>query len=377
MKRILGAVVLVLLTSGCGPQPAGSSTPTAAASASASASSEPSADLSEPPSPTAGVASLSFERVFAIDGAELSSIVSVPGGFMAGGCRIAELGCTSALLLRSADGRSWSEVALPGAEGRRITTVAATPFGLLALGATATDTPPAHRAGWRSVDGLTWEPLTIPADDTIVFEQVVILPDRTVFLGADYAYDLVVSDIAWATADGSSWTSGTTPIRGIVAAQPGLVAIGDDCVDVCPVAENRVSRSHDGFMWTDETIPPEMAGMAVTTLAALDGRAIVGGISGNEAAATLWRDEATGWHMLQFADGAGYSVASVLVAAGRVLVLARSELGGPVKGWLSADSETFRPVEDDGLGDRFIVGSAGGGPLVLLVDYREIWIATF
>lgn len=325
-------------------------------------------------------ASASFEPVFRVDAADLNAIASFDGGFLAGGCRLnPEASCESAVLLRSPDGRSWSEVALPEAEGRRIMEVAQTPFGLIALGSTVDAESPLLRAAWHSTDGERWDPFTIGAPASIVFESVVVLPDRTVFLGADYAFEMFVSNIAWATVDGSSWTSGTTPTSHKVAAQPGLVAIGHECVDTCEAPVNHVYRSSDGFEWIEETIPADLAAMVIRMLAARDGHAIVGGTTSYAATseAALWLDEAPGWRRAELAGGSGYSVQSVLVHGENELVIARSDSDGSPKAWWSADGMTYAPVELSGLGDRSVRAAAGEDPLVLIVDSQEIWIAAF
>jgi len=386
VNRLAVAVVLAALVCACGTQDAVTPSTSTGVTASPASSATALPSPSDEASPTPSEAAISLERVFKVDGAELSSIVAVPGGFLAGGCRLltsadGSVTCKGALLLRSPDGRSWQEIALPGADGRRITTVAPTPFGLLALGATVTTEPPALRVAWRSVDGTAWEPFLMPALETIVFEQVVVLPDRTVFFGADYQYDLTVSDIAWATVDGvTSWTSGSTPITGKIAADPGLVAAGSECVDVCDTEMLSVHRSNDGFDWTEEQIPGALVATDLRVLSARDGRALLGGALGprESPGAVLWYDDETlGWRPTNLVGGEGFAVVSVLVIDNRELVIGRSDADGATKAWLSTDHETYTPIEVSWSRDPYVRAAVGEGPLVLLVDDSEFWFASF
>lgn len=381
MNRFVVAFLFAALACACGQRPSASPILTAGATTAAAPTPTTSAGPSELASPTPLAASVSLDPVFRDDAAELRTITSVDGGFLAGGCRLnSEFACRGALLLRSPDGRSWSEVALPEVDGRRIVEVAQTPFGLLALGVTLVEEPPAFRVAWRSVDGTSWEPFAIPAPATIVFEQVVILPDRTVLLGGDYAFDMTVSDIAWATVDGSSWTSGTTPISAKVAAQPGLVAVGNGCVDVCPPETvNGIYRSTDGFEWTNETTPVDLAAAQISSLGVRDGRAVVGGtlFAPTGGSALLWHDEPLGWRETLLPGGAGYSFPSVLVIGDRELVIARSGVDGRPMGWWSADAVTYATVPVFELRQHYVTDVAGEDPLVLLVDFKEIWVADF
>jgi hypothetical protein len=176
--------------------------------------------------PTPSAVAISFERVFKDPGDVLTSLVALPDGFLAGGCRvgISAVGlfkCPRALLLRSLDGRSWSEVTLPDAAGRGIKTVARTPFGLIVLGTDVTADRGTVHVAWRSVDGTLWEPFPIPAPESIVFERTISLADRTVFFGGDTT-DVFGGGVAWATVDGITWTSGTAPFSPSVAASRAL-----------------------------------------------------------------------------------------------------------------------------------------------------------
>jgi hypothetical protein len=377
IRRSLAALAL-LICSACATPAAtltpgpGSAEPTMTTPASPSAAASP----SEAPSPSAPVTRLAFQLAASIERAELVTIADVGTGYLVGGCRLDPSGeCQGALVLRSTDGRAWTEVALPDAAGKRVVRVARTPLGLMALGVTVVSEPPAQRAAWRSSDGILWEALSIDAPETIVFETVASLPDRTVFFGADYAFEFAVEDIAYATADGTSWTSGSAPFVTKVAADPGVVAVGDPCIDICTGETTHAYRSVDGFTWTEDPLPDAMVPTGVTATAAWDGHAIVGGMTqlGGPLGATLWLDGATGWSPIPLERGAAISVQAILVTPDGLAVLGTGG-GEGYQGWWSADGRTFRSVAVEGLGDVFIAGSAGSAETLLLVDDREVWL---
>ena len=379
--RAISVLVLAAVAMGCGrsatsvaPTHAPSTTPTATGSTAAT----------EAPSPTSEVPTLTFESTFAFVGGDLNAITAIDRGYLAGGCRYrppsgdGTVGCSEAIVLSSPDGRTWSEVDLPDAANKRVIEIARTPFGLVALGYTVVSEPPAFRAAWRSTDGHRWEPWSIDVPPTIAFDDVVVLPDRTLFIGEDYAADIPGSSEAWATVDGTSWSSGGMPNIPKVAAHPGVVAVGLECEGCEPGEENHLYRSSDGFEWTAESIPAEMAATTVSWLAARDGRAIIGGwtssTGGSEA--ILWHDDPDGWRPVHLEGGVGYRIAAVLVVAHGELVHGRSDSDGPAKGWWSADGRTYSPIDVGGLGDAYIADATGLDPLVLLID-SQLWVMRF
>ena len=385
--RFIVAIALAAATCACGMQAGASPTPSPSATASLT-SAAPSSPPPDEPSATPEVAGVSFERVFELEGASLGTIAAVPGGYIAGGCRHQPVaadgswgGCREALLLSSPDGRSWSEVSLPEAEGRGIAVVAHTHLGLLALGSNGGVDFVRQRAAWRSVDGTTWELFTMPAPETVIFERVVGLSDRTLLVGADAAEDFVRAH-TWATADGSSWTSGQPPIVPVIDGGTELVSVGKGCgSDTCEAdSPTRVWRSIDGFEWAEETIPDDFVATAYTAFGIRNGRTIVGGTIGTDSSRelVLWHDDEMGWRRTTLEGGAGYLITSILDIAERHLVIASSDTDGPPIAWWSADTLVYERVELLGLGDHVIVGAAGHDPLVTIIEgQKELWAASF
>jgi hypothetical protein len=312
-----------------------------------------------------------------VQGAELYDVVAFAGGYAAAGCRLRPAGgCSEALALHSPDGRTWTPADVAGAAGRRVLDLADTPLGLFAFGSNEADQPPLSRTVWQSGDGTRWEPLTLPAPDSIVFSHVVVLGDRTVLFGFDSAYDFATETEAWSTADGQAWTSGTTPLSPKIAAYPGIVAIGDECVDVCAESPVSVFRSVDGLAWTGDPVDPVLAQARVQVLGSWSGRAVVGGLLAGDGVAqpAVWFDDPGGWRMAPLDDGAGFGVDAILDLGDRLLVVGRSDDETPTRAWWSVDGRSWQRTADDIIGGR-VVGSGGDEPLVVLVDYTSIWVA--
>jgi hypothetical protein len=160
---------------------------------------------------------------------------------------------------------------------------------------------------------------------------------------------------------------------------PGLVAAGSECVDVCDTDLISVERSMDGLTWSEVQIPSAMAATGLGTLSARDGRALLGGALSPRTApkAVLWYDDATaGWTSTRLVGGAGYFVTSVLGIDGRELVIGQSSTAAP-KAWLRSDQGVYSPVGIKWARDRSIRGAVGEGPLLLLVNDNELWLASF
>ena len=388
MKLALVACVLALAGCSAASAPSSldpSSSPVAGASTPGSSPTAPAPSPS--PAPTASSASsglgITFEQVATVESTELYAAAAFEGGFVVGGCRLRPESewadhdpCAKARVLYSPDGRSWTDGELTGAAGRRILAFADTPLGLLALGSNTASEPPLARSIWRSTDGSGWEPFSMPAPDAIVFSAAFVLDNRTVLIGSDSSYDLSVETEAWATTDGRSWISGSTPMVAKVAASPGIVALGTDCVDVCPEdIPLRVFRSADGFAWTVGATGTSLAGGEVYALGAWVGRAVAGGAvdAGAVTTAAVWFDEPGGWRITSLPDGRGYAVDAFIAGWGRLIAVGRSDDDEQGRAWWTADGRRWEPATLGGVEAHALVAWAGVDPIVVVAGFKSIW----
>jgi hypothetical protein len=280
--------------------------------------------------------------------------------------------------MQSRDGRTWVETEVgPDAAKRLVLTLADTPLGLLALGEAFVDEPPGSRAAWRSVDGSTWEWFDIPAPEAIVFEQAAVLGNRTVLLGSDMTYDIAVQTEVWST-DGTSWTSGSTPVSPKVEGHPGLVAVGDECVDVCedglPI---QVFRSTDGLRWTKDARDPALTHARLIDMGSWKGRAVLAGARSDASGtrATVWIDGDNGWTIVALPGGEGWYAETVLELGDGLIVITRSDDDNTSRAWSSTNGHTWSRVSLEGVGDSYFGAVASGDPTVAIVNYQSIWIA--
>lgn len=371
---------------GAKPSPGSTAEPTASPTASAAPARSPALPPSPTPSPSQAVTGLRFEQVARVDNAELYAAVAFRGGFLVGGCRLrppsggSEGGCADPLVLRSTDGRSWTEAIISGSADRQIDGLAETPLGLLAFGSDRPDGPPKARTVWRSTDGSRWEPFAVPAPDPIVFTRAFVLAGRALLIGEDSSYDLSVETEVWATTDGLTWTHGETPMSAKITAPPGLVAIGDECADVCPDDPPlHVRRSADGFTWAEDVQDPALAaGRRQDPAVAWAGRAVVGGAlgDGSSAEATVWFDEPGGWRTVRLDGGQGYVVRTLIDAGDRLIAVGTADGGGPSRAWWTSNGQAWMSGVLDGIEDAYVAAWAGDDPLVVVVDYRSIWLSS-
>lgn len=363
---------------------AGASTPGSTPTASGpTASSAPTASSTPTASSAPSGLGITFEQVATVESTELYAAAAFGGGFVVGGCRLRPESewadhdpCAEARVLTSPDGRSWTDGRLTGAAGRRILAFADTPLGLLALGSNTASEPPLARSIWRSTDGSSWEPFSMPAPDAIVFSAAFVLNDRTVLIGSDSSYDFAVETEAWATADGRSWASGSTPMVAKVAASPGIVALGTECVDLCPDdVPVMVFRSADGFAWTKGAADPSLAGGEVYALGAWAGHAVAGGTVGAGALATaaVWFDEPGGWRRTTLPDGGGYAVQALIAAEGRLIAVSRSDDDEHGRAGWTADGRRWEPATLGGMEEHALSAWAGVDPIVVVAGFKTIW----
>jgi hypothetical protein len=159
----------------------------------------------------------------------------------------------------SVDGIAWQrhEVAILGDAnvGERMTSVVTGPHGFVAGGSVGPELFDRHARFWTSVDGGTWQPI---ADDPVAFANaevraITTFGDGFVAVGVVGTVQERSGAVAWTSADGSTWTRVDDPsfLGGIaVAVTPapfgGLVAVGSDLDRHEAAAWN----SPDGRHWT-------------------------------------------------------------------------------------------------------------------------------
>ena len=386
LALVAGVIFLAGCSAASGPSsPGPSALPTPGASPTLVPSTAAPGTATPGPTTSPGPSGLgiTFEPVATVEGTELYGAVAFEGGFVVGGCRLRPESewedhdpCAEARLLYSPDGRTWTDGELSGAAGRRILAFADTPLGLLAFGSNTASEPPLARSIWRSSDGSRWEPFSIPAPEAIVFSAAFVLNGRTVLIGSDSSYDFAVETEVWATTDGRQWTSGSTPMVAKVAASPGIVALGTDCVDLCPEdAPLRVFRSADGFAWTEGAADPSLAGGEAYALGAWGGHAVAGGAVGPGALATaaVWFDEPGGWRRTPLPGGGGYAVYTLIAGGGRLIAVGRSDDDEHGRAWWTADGRTWELGTLGGAEAHALGAWAGVDPIVVVAGFNTIW----
>ncbi len=151
----------------------------------------------------------------------------------------------------SSDGRAWEPraVAILGDESvaERMTSVVAMPGGFLAGGSVGPELFERHARFWISPDGGSWQPV---ADDSAAFadaevRSIVRFGDGYVAVGVLGSVQRYTGSVAWTSPDGRTWTRVDAPDLGrgravalVVAPFGGLVAVGSDL------------EEHEAFAWT-------------------------------------------------------------------------------------------------------------------------------
>jgi hypothetical protein len=159
----------------------------------------------------------------------------------------------------SLDGLAWQRHSVPalgdGDVAERMTTIVSTPHGYLAGGSAGPELFERHARFWTSVDGSDWQPAP---DDPAAFDNAevrAIAPfgDGLVAVGVVGKVQQPTGAVAWTSADGHSWTRVDDPsfVGGVAVAITtapfgGLVAVGSDLDRREAVAWT----SPDGHHWT-------------------------------------------------------------------------------------------------------------------------------
>jgi hypothetical protein len=150
----------------------------------------------------------------------------------------------------SADGARWERHAAPvlvRGTYERMTTVITVQGGFLAGGSAGPELFERHARFWHSADGTTWEAVT---DDPAAFDNAEVrsitrLGSELVAVGVVGSAQKPTAGVAWLSSDGSTWTRIDDPdfagaLTDSVVAAPfgGLVAVGSD------------TGRHEAVVWT-------------------------------------------------------------------------------------------------------------------------------
>ena len=187
----------------------------------------------------------------------------------------------------SQDGRSWQPhgVAIlgDGKVAERMTTVVAVPGGYLAGGSVGPELLDRHARFWRSTDGATWTPVD---DDSEAFENaevraIAVHGDGLVAIGTVGDAQAITGSVAWVSDDGDQWTrvddnalDGGRAVALAEAPFGGVVAVGSDATE----DEAFAWVSEDGRSWTRAPSEPsrQYHGKVRMTDVAVVGEELVG-----------------------------------------------------------------------------------------------------
>lgn len=196
----------------------------------------------------------------------------------------------------SRDGGSWSVATVPagGPGDQRVTSVAGGPLGFVAAGVDGS-----LPAVWFSPDGMSWTRVGGPFQKSQRIEAVAVGPQGAVAVGT-ITTSGDVDGMAWFSADGSTWR--TVPLGGaagftgpveqavhaVTARADGFVAVGDDAN-----SERRVAAawtSADGISWRRE--PANDMTVSVSSTAGVSAVSVGGSgplvAAGGSSSAQLW-----------------------------------------------------------------------------------------
>ncbi len=389
MKRFLSLVAVLVIA--CGQA---SVSPSAVVGPSETPPPGASSIPATPSSASLSGSALRFEQVSLLTGLELEAVTAINDGFVAVGCRTTEpdpsgAGCSNAVALTSEDGRSWTEAAVEDGSGAQMHAIAETPLGLLAVGRSAVNEPVPTIVGavWRSSDGRRWERMDVPDASGRTFLGVAALGERTVLVAGKSFVDgpLAFGLEAWATIDGRSWIKNeavdNVTFTQLVAAHPGLVALGSDCVETCgPLPDVFVWRSVAGLGWSPDAMATVFEGAAIHRIVPWGGGLVGTGTVGvaENLRAAVWFDANGEWQRLELPGGSGLQPSEIRATEEGLLVVASAAQVEPaeVRAWSSPDGRTWAPLAVDGLTAHDVRLAGRGDVVVALADRSTIWVST-
>ena len=170
----------------------------------------------------------------AFSNAEVRSIASVQGRFVAVGVVGDAEHPTGAVAWTSADGSAWTRTDDPSFVGAVAVSVVAAPFGgLVAVGSTVDR---AMAVAWHSADGRTWTraPSNPGLEDPgfVWMTDAAAIADEVIAVG-DYQPNQRGTAVSWVTPDGMTWQrAAPAPVQegaefyAIATGGPGAVAVG-------------------------------------------------------------------------------------------------------------------------------------------------------
>lgn len=322
-------------------------------------------------------------------GATLTGIVAGGPGLVAIGAVQPPAGEPVAALFVSPAGLSWSQLAVPLGFTSWLAwpgSLAAGPSGVVAIGSVRDAETGAWRASpWLSTDGREWRPADPqPGFGGIIVTGASTTPEGFVAVGCRATETVCLGLAVLLSHDGLAWTRipdvpGAKGLpEGVVAGASGLVAWGNDCVDVCGEVHGLLWTSTDGTDWAVVPSAPELEEAAFGAVAAWSGGFVAVGSEGHRdeqtgessSSAAAWASpDGRSWTRVQDADAfEGASLTGVL-ASGSILVAVGSTVDGDFARaamWTSADGLTWRRAPDTDAFDRGTMTGAAVGPAGLV-----------
>jgi hypothetical protein len=269
-KRIWLTPMTILLTlAGCAA-PSGSGAP------SGSASTFPFPSVIRPGSSSPLPALTGWRVIEVANPGFVASVAESDKGWVAVGA--GEAG--KAAIWRSDDGEGWEPVAsLPTPAGPLGRVVAGGP-GFIASGNTA-DVDVGAPFVWTSADGSSWSAVALPgAEEGGSILGILSRPGQVLLAGLSGPPDTSQAAV-WISPDSTNWTR--LLLGGDFADRP--VVVGDRLVMVGGAREPRRGRvwtSDDGATWNAGEDPPELAGAYLWGLELIGGKLVASGANWNE-----------------------------------------------------------------------------------------------